>query len=773
MDPSWQRFPAERTRTSDSRLPSSSETDSGAAPSTLSFSGAFTPQYEQGESATRVHIDEWGRQQTASSLRFAAPAPFSGSNPYISAPSEFPGTHPGKSVKESASLMHVNGAAANGAQPRPGPQQAAQQPSMRGGGGGGAGQQAANPIQNYCGISTGGTVAVSSSTAAAATATSAAVPPAHQPQPWGYYPQHHSGEPPLVTGVGAASIETDDSHSATGSDCDRHSFSLGEFSNFTGATGGPGGGGSNTTLYSDGISGGGVPGMPGGGGGFGLPPFTGTNGANLASIGGMYNVHQPQKAHPPQQPSGQFTSWVHNPSRPPSSSSTTTMFFPPPDFGEGHFGYPNHPSVHQPHHRYVNSIEGEQQPPMQFASGDSDSSHQRSSNLYDLENSPPISSQQDNTYLPFPSFVLANSGIAAESNTQQYGSNAHTPADSGDPPNEVPTKPNLTLKPIDVTKISKKKDIPTPSPTTADAASSLVGLGMGMQSTGAAQAASLANAGEDFDDDDDDGQEHDSDRNSMNADDSAREYLSSNYADEYVDDNSSGYGSMSYKQFQGRRTKQVDDKADLSDFPPDERQAVRRHSEPSKVRRERHERQHGDTEGILESIFHRHASAVNSNGEPCMSYEDLNKLASTHGPTLLKSDASAMSSFLTSGGLFKNGTDDLMDLNFFKDHYHLCNRCTSSRKKSNRKPTEVVVAALPEQYEGDLIKCCEHFQWVWCAGYSVTGNSKCIGTHRHQSCPKYLAKCTFWKHKKPPGKINHKRKVPSNGAAKAPKQQRK
>lgn len=35
-------------------------------------------------------------------------------------------------------------------------------------------------------------------------------------------------------------------------------------------------------------------------------------------------------------------------------------------------------------------------------------------------------------------------------------------------------------------------------------------------------------------------------------------------------------------------------------------------------------------------------------------------------------------------------------------------------------------------------------------GYDITGNPKCKGSHRHQPCPKYLAKCTFWKHKKPP-----------------------
>jgi hypothetical protein len=41
---------------------------------------------------------------------------------------------------------------------------------------------------------------------------------------------------------------------------------------------------------------------------------------------------------------------------------------------------------------------------------------------------------------------------------------------------------------------------------------------------------------------------------------------------------------------------------------------------------------------------------------------------------------------------------------------------------------------------------CNHYQWIWCPG--VAGNQKCKGSNRHDSCPKYLAKSTFWKHTK-------------------------
>ena len=39
---------------------------------------------------------------------------------------------------------------------------------------------------------------------------------------------------------------------------------------------------------------------------------------------------------------------------------------------------------------------------------------------------------------------------------------------------------------------------------------------------------------------------------------------------------------------------------------------------------------------------------------------------------------------------------------------------------------------------------------TWCPGFNQTGNPKCKGSNRHDSCPKYLANCTIWKHRLPP-----------------------
>jgi hypothetical protein len=51
---------------------------------------------------------------------------------------------------------------------------------------------------------------------------------------------------------------------------------------------------------------------------------------------------------------------------------------------------------------------------------------------------------------------------------------------------------------------------------------------------------------------------------------------------------------------------------------------------------------------------------------------------------------------------------------------------------------------MPVGYEGQCFKSCKHFQWTWCP--RIPGNWKCQGSNRHESCPKYLAKTTFWKH---------------------------
>jgi len=69
----------------------------------------------------------------------------------------------------------------------------------------------------------------------------------------------------------------------------------------------------------------------------------------------------------------------------------------------------------------------------------------------------------------------------------------------------------------------------------------------------------------------------------------------------------------------------------------------------------------------------------------------------------------------------------------------------------------VVVRTAPSSFEGDKVRACEHFQWTWCPGFKITQNPKCVKSNRHCSCPKYLASCTFWKHKFKPGEVEKMR----------------
>ena len=440
---------------------------------------------------------------------------------------------------------------------------------------------------------------------------------------------------------------------------------------------------------------------------------------------GMNYLRQQSSGLPP---------WNHT-YRPGSSQSTGNMFVPPPP----------------PHHmldsgmlyqsRDINAFEVDK-----FTTGHVD--------YTDLEVSPRVSPQQDQNSGSIPAFVLANSTSNTDLTDKYYGHGQDT--DYGDHP--IPTKPNLTLKPVNLSSISKKKNIPTPSPTTADAASSLVGLGMGMQEDGAAHVASLANSG-DVDDDGDVGF-------IPGGRDFRRGYAGLNF--DHLDEIENARNSR--EDFYNHQHRQLHSMPSNNGHLANKKASTRTGDQRRQTKDVQH---HGNTEGTLYEVFKKFASETDEDGHPGLTYENLANLASAHGPTLLRSDPSARQTFFSRGGLFDANSKAVMSWKYFKDHYHLCNRCTSARKRSGKKPMEVVVAALPEQYEGDLIKCCEHFQWVWCPGYDVTGNPKCVGTHRHQSCPKYLAKCTFWKHKKPPGKIKHKRKVEHTGSAGTSKQRKK
>ena len=91
----------------------------------------------------------------------------------------------------------------------------------------------------------------------------------------------------------------------------------------------------------------------------------------------------------------------------------------------------------------------------------------------------------------------------------------------------------------------------------------------------------------------------------------------------------------------------------------------------------------------------------------------------------------------------------------FHEHYQLCRRCAAdlyrrdAASESDSGPGRrfVVVRKIPDSFEGGRARACAHFQWVWCPG--IPGNDKCGGSTRHNTCPKYLAGSTFWKHKLP------------------------
>ena len=168
----------------------------------------------------------------------------------------------------------------------------------------------------------------------------------------------------------------------------------------------------------------------------------------------------------------------------------------------------------------------------------------------------------------------------------------------------------------------------------------------------------------------------------------------------------------------------------------------------------------------------------------------------------------------------QNPAMGMIDFTTFAGYYQVCSRCTLSQRKKVAKALQqssmpanigldggklsmkqalalaaqsvpkVVVRRCPVDFEGAWVRCCNHFQWVWCPG--IKGNPKCRvrilcsisfpcvllfvlalvltlvrvflvfaiapfvkfvrawqGSNRHTSCPKYLAKSTSWKHLKP------------------------
>ena len=101
---------------------------------------------------------------------------------------------------------------------------------------------------------------------------------------------------------------------------------------------------------------------------------------------------------------------------------------------------------------------------------------------------------------------------------------------------------------------------------------------------------------------------------------------------------------------------------------------------------------------------------------------------------------------------FPKDKPSMFNLSAFSTLFQICNRCSEMRGKKNTSSRDklLIVRTSPGTFEGNRVKACEHFQWTWCPGFSVTGNLKCKGSNRHDGCAKYLANCTLWKHRLPP-----------------------
>lgn len=91
-----------------------------------------------------------------------------------------------------------------------------------------------------------------------------------------------------------------------------------------------------------------------------------------------------------------------------------------------------------------------------------------------------------------------------------------------------------------------------------------------------------------------------------------------------------------------------------------------------------------------------------------------------------------------------------VDVRRFLTVYQLCNRCTATRFRDKSPHPEVIVPTdLPRFSGAELVKFCEHHQYIWCPGFAATGNVKCLNIGKRCPCPKFLARTTYWKHKLP------------------------
>jgi hypothetical protein len=93
-----------------------------------------------------------------------------------------------------------------------------------------------------------------------------------------------------------------------------------------------------------------------------------------------------------------------------------------------------------------------------------------------------------------------------------------------------------------------------------------------------------------------------------------------------------------------------------------------------------------------------------------------------------------------------SGADPGWEYERLAEEYQVCVRCTARRMDLGGIPIvdgaipphcsvlPVVVHKAPVLYQANVVHACAHFRWVWCPG--IEGNNKCLGSKRHEKCPK-------------------------------------
>ena len=111
-----------------------------------------------------------------------------------------------------------------------------------------------------------------------------------------------------------------------------------------------------------------------------------------------------------------------------------------------------------------------------------------------------------------------------------------------------------------------------------------------------------------------------------------------------------------------------------------------------------------------------------------------------------------------------DGMEGGLTLDQWQRNFGICPRCTVMRIERSSKDFSTegaqnlclgIIRTRPSKEFGCLgthVRCCDHYQWKWCPGFEVTGNDKCReAPSRSDSCPRYFARSTIWKHQMKPG----------------------